>query len=63
MRKMATSIRLACDLIEGHILSEKDLVFKAPNDGLDPFEINKLIGKKINKSLNSDELITFDDII
>ena len=63
MRKMATSIRLASDLIEGHILSEKDLVFKAPNDGLDPFEINKLIGKKINKSLNSDELITFDDVI
>ncbi len=62
MRKMATSIRAASSLDKNHTLSEQDLVFRAPNDGLDPYEIDKLLGRTLNKPLVEDDLILFEDL-
>ena len=62
LRKMATSIRAAQNLKSGKIIVSDDLVFKAPNDGLYPYEIDKLIGKKINKDIDQDQNINFEDL-
>ena len=42
---MATSIRAAKNLPNGHILTEEDIIFRAPDDGLAPYELYDLIGK------------------
>tara|TARA_B100000131_G_C18040781_1_gene582310 strand:- start:58 stop:1104 length:1047 start_codon:yes stop_codon:yes gene_type:complete len=62
LRKMATSIRASKDLDSKHLIKEEDLVFRAPDDGLAPYEINNLIGKKLKNSISSDQLITFEDL-
>lgn len=62
LRKMATSIRASKNLNSNHKISKEDIVFRAPNDGLDPYNFEKVIGKKLNKDLKEDDLITFDDI-
>tara|TARA_B100000902_G_C27304261_1_gene914503 strand:+ start:1802 stop:2851 length:1050 start_codon:yes stop_codon:yes gene_type:complete len=62
LRKMATSIRASKNLNSNHEIGKEDIVFRAPNDGLDPYNFEKVIGKKLNKSLKEDDLITFDDL-
>ena len=62
LRKMATSIRAAKNLNSNHKIGKEDIVFRAPNDGLDPYNFEKVIGKKLNKDLKEDDLITFDDL-
>mgnify|MGYP001238690979 CR=1 FL=1 len=62
LRKMATSIRASKDLPKDHKIKEEDLVFRAPDDGLAPYEINNLIGKKLKNSLSVDQLINFEDL-
>lgn len=63
LRKMATSIRASKNLNSNHKISKEDIVFRAPNDGLDPYNFEKVIGKKLNKDLKEDDLITFDDLL
>jgi len=60
--KMAKKVVVAKDLTANHILTESDLTVKSPNDGLAPYEIYNLIGKKINRDMNEDETISFADI-
>ena len=62
LRKMATSIRASKNLNSNHRIGKEDIVFRAPNDGLDPYNFEKVIGKKLNKDLKEDDLITFDDL-
>ena len=62
LRKMATSIRASKNLNSNHRIGKEDIVFRAPNDGLDPYNFEKVIGKKLNKDLMEDDLITFDDL-
>ena len=56
---MATSIRAAKNLEKGSVLNMDDIVFKAPDDGLPPYEIENVIGKKINTSIQEEENIKF----
>tara|TARA_Y100000816_G_C26098814_1_gene581966 strand:- start:694 stop:1743 length:1050 start_codon:yes stop_codon:yes gene_type:complete len=62
LRKMATSIRAVRDLKQGDVLSNDDLVFRAPDDGLPPYEIINLVGKKLNKDLKLDDNIKMEDL-
>ncbi len=62
LRKMATSIRASKNLNTNHKIDKEDIVFRAPNDGLDPYNFEKVIGRKLNKDLKEDDLITFDDL-
>ena len=59
---MATSIRAAKNLPNGHILTEEDIIFRAPDDGLAPYELYDLIGKKIKNSIIYEELITLENL-
>lgn len=48
----------------GHILSEKDLIALRPIkiDGIQPYEMDLLIGKKIKNDMESDSYLTWKDV-
>jgi N-acetylneuraminate synthase len=58
------ALRVNRDLEVGHILTENDLIAlrPMPENGIEPFVINNIIGKKLNKTKSSDSLLTFKDI-
>ncbi len=45
---------------EGHILTEKDLEIKRPGTGIQPKDIDKVVGLKINRDIKKDEVITWN---
>ena len=57
-----TSITADTDLKNGDILSEKNLAVKRPAEGIEPKYFDQVIGKKINKDINSDSAIHWDDL-
>ena len=46
----------------GTIIRESMLDFKRPGSGLEPKNLHKVVGKKANKDIETDELITFDKL-
>lgn len=57
------SIHIAKALDAGHQLEAADLVMKRPGTGISPMQMDKVIGKKINKQLSADHLLTDDDLV
>lgn len=57
------SIHIATNLPIGHIIQETDLVMKRPAGGLSPMMMDIIIGKKLNKIKNADEMISFSDFV
>jgi len=45
--KMAKKLVAARDLAAGHVLSEDDIAAKSPGDGLPPYELDRLIGRRL----------------
>ena len=60
--KMAKKLVAAKDLKKGQILTLKDIAIKSPNDGVPPYEIDKFVGKRINKDIKYEENLNFKDI-
>jgi N-acetylneuraminate synthase/sialic acid synthase len=60
--KMGKKLVAARDLPAGHVLSREDVAVKSPNDGLPPYELDNVLGKKIKRSLAEDENITFEEL-
>ncbi len=60
--KMGKKIVAARDIPEGHVLAADDLTIKSPNDGLPPYEFDKLLGKVLRRRLRADENISFADV-
>lgn len=60
--KMAKKLVAARDLPPGHILAREDIAIKSPNDGLAPYEMERLIGKVTVRPLREDENISLDDL-
>lgn len=60
--KMAKKLVAATDLPAGHLLTEADIAMKSPNDGLPPYEFDRLVGKPLLKEVKADESITFDHV-
>ena len=56
------SIVLTRNINKGEILKEDDLVFKRPGIGIPPFEFASVIGKKVNKFLEEDSILQWDDL-
>jgi N-acetylneuraminate synthase/sialic acid synthase len=61
--KMAKKLVAALDLPAGHVLTYKDMAIKSPNDGLPPYELERVIGKVTLRALREDENISFDDLM
>jgi N-acetylneuraminate synthase/sialic acid synthase len=58
--KMAKKLVTARNLPKGHILKREDIAIKSPNDGLPPYELDNVIGRKTMHALNEDENITLE---
>lgn len=59
---MRRSIVSKTNLLEGEVLSEKSLDFKRPGNGIRPDELKYILGRKINKNIDKDNLIHWDDL-
>ena len=62
LEKMAKKIVAARDLPAGHVLRREDLALKSPNDGLPPYEMDNLIGKRLLVPLKVDANLAFDQV-
>lgn len=60
--KMGKKLVAARDLSAGHILTREDIAIKSPNDGLPPYELERVIGKMVHRALQEDENISFDNL-
>ena len=61
-RNVRRSIVIAKKIKKNEIFSEKNLKCKRPGIGISPTEYESIIGKKANKDLEIDDLLTIDDI-
>jgi N-acetylneuraminate synthase/sialic acid synthase len=62
MLKMAKKLVAARALPVGHVLGVDDIAIKSPNDGLPPYEIDRLLGRRLARALAEDENIGFEDL-
>lgn len=62
LRKMAKKIVAARELPEGHVLTEADLAFKSPSDGLPPHEVEKVLSRRTLRPLAADETLRLEDL-
>lgn len=58
--KMAKKLVAARDLPAGTVLQSGDIAVKTPNDGLPPYEFDKLVGKTLTRSVAADENLSFE---
>ncbi len=58
LMKMGKKLVAARDLPSGHILTERDITFKSPGDGLPPYQIDRFIGRKLTRPLKVDDNLT-----
>ncbi len=51
-------------LKKNHIIKKKDLIFlrPCPKQGIEPYKFHKIIGKKVKRSIQKDEIITLKKI-
>jgi sialic acid synthase len=60
--KMGKKLVAARNLPAGHVLTAEDIVLKSPGDGIPPYELENVIGRKTLQPLIEDETITFEVI-
>ena len=58
--KMSKKLVASRDLIAGQVLTEEDVAFKSPGDGLHPYEIEKLLGQRLACPVAQDQNLEFD---
>jgi len=56
-RSAVTNIKM----IAGHIISQEDLDFKRPGTGIQPGELNYMIGRKMKNTVEEGELLKWED--
>src|SRR5204863_4069879 len=60
--KMGKSLVAARALAAGHILHEADVAIKSPGGGLPPFELSKLLGRRLVHALDADHVLQLRDV-
>jgi sialic acid synthase len=58
--KMAKKLVAARDLPAGRTLTEADITFKSPGDGLPPYELDRVVGRTLRHPLSEDAALTFE---
>jgi N-acetylneuraminate synthase/sialic acid synthase len=58
--KMGKKLVAAKTLPAGHVLTVEDIVLKSPGDGIPPYQLDSVIGRKTVQPLIEDETITFE---
>lgn len=60
---MRRSIVAARDLPQGHIITSEDLLCKRPGTGLEPELIPLIVGKQLKRSIPTDTLLWWEDVL
>lgn len=58
--KMAKKLVAAHDLPAGHVLEAEDVAMKSPGDGLAPYEVDRVIGRRLTRPMLEDEALRFE---
>lgn len=58
--KMGKKLVAARDLPVGYVLAREDIAIRSPNDGLPPYELERVIGYRLCRPLAQDETISFE---
>lgn len=62
LSKMGKKLVAARDLPASHVLGESDVAIKSSSDGLPPYELERVLGKRTTRALREDDNISFDDL-
>jgi len=62
MFKMSKKLVAAGNLPVGHVLSTEDIAIKSPSDGLPPYQLDDLIGKRLSAPLAKDDTILWEHL-
>ena len=63
LQKMGKKLVAAGELEVGHVLEEGDLLAKSPGDGgLPPYELERLLGRRLVRALREDDVIAVSDL-
>lgn len=62
MNGIRRSVVAAEALKEGTVLTEQNITLKRPGTGIDPYDIKKIYGMKVNCSKEADEPLTWEDL-
>ena len=57
------SITLKKSLKKGHKIALKDIEFRRPGTGIDPFEWQKIIGRTLKKNLEKEHVLSYEDLL
>lgn len=60
--KMAKKLVAARDVPAGHVLTREDVEIKSPSDGLPPYELENVLGRRTKVALVLDENILFEHL-
>lgn len=60
--KMGKKLVAGRDLPAGTVLSSENVAIKSPNDGLPPYELDRVVGKRLKRDLAADENISWQDL-
>jgi sialic acid synthase len=63
LEKMGKKLVAARDLELGHVLTAEDVAIKSPADGgLPPYELDRLVGRRLRRPIAFEDFVTFDDV-
>jgi N-acetylneuraminate synthase/sialic acid synthase len=63
LEKMGKKLVAVRDLEQGRVLEASDIAIKSPADGgLAPYELDRLVGRRLRRNLAFEDFITFDDV-
>ena len=63
LEKMGKKLVAARELEQGHVLTDADIAVKSPADGgLPPYELDRLVGRRLRRTISADDFVTFDDV-
>jgi sialic acid synthase len=63
LEKMGKKLVAARDLELGQLLTRDDIAIKSPADGgLPPYELDRLIGRRLRRPIAFEDFVTFDDV-
>ena len=63
LAKMGKKLVAARDLEQGHVVRAEDIAIKSPADGgLPPYELDRLIGRRLRRRVTCEDFVTFDDV-
>jgi N-acetylneuraminate synthase/sialic acid synthase len=60
LMKMGKKLVAARDLPSGHLLTRADVAIKSPNDGLPPYELERVLGRTLRRALQGDENLRWE---